>query len=312
MANRILWAIPASMLYPEGSRNFPVVRMVARGLDLLKAGNLEEAERLMEEALEVARRGYHPIGEGIAALSLSNIYWGTSRALLARDLARRAREIFRRQAGPDQRHNEAIATFNLALVHHLTGDHFAAINEYHAASELLDTAHQYWVMHNQQERVRQCEQLKAWVQHLLEKLFTSRPHERSLTLFLPIGLTDGATATLWGVHAQDTAVLLDRKTLKMIPLRDPLVLTVDCRVFLTPPQVQREIRSPFGPAGDYVLTLPGDPLPGDPFYIALDSQGIIQFIHQSDMRVIFEEKRHSVRVIGGTGQKNYRLIAFLT
>lgn len=309
MAYRILWAIPASMLYTESSQNFPAVRMVALGLEFLKGGNLEDAERLLQEALEVARRGYHPIGEGIAALSLSNIYWGTGRAPLARDLARRARDVFSQQAGPDQRHNEAVATFNLALVHHLTGDHFAALNEYHAASELLDTARQYWTTHHQNERVRQCDQLKVWAQHLMERLITSEPHERSLTLFLPIGLMDGSTARLWGEHARDTSVLLDGKTLKVIPLRDPLVLTVDCCVFPTPPQVWQEIQPPSGQVGDHVLTLPGDPLPDDPFYIALDSQ-ITQFIRQ-DGRVVFENQPQSVRTIGGTGPKTYRPIAFL-
>ncbi len=310
MAYRILWAIPASMLYTESSRNFPAVRMVALGLESLKRGNLEEAERLLQEALEVARRGHHPIGEGMAALSLSNIYWGTGRAPLALDLARRARDVFSQRAGPDQRHNEAIATFNLALVHHLTGDPFVALNEYHKASELLDTARHYWVMHHQNERVFQCDQLKVWVQHLMERLITSEPHERNLTLFLPIGLMDGSTATLWGEHARDTSVLLDGRTLKVSPLRDPLVLTVDCCVFPTPPQVWQELRLPSVQAGDYVLTLPGDPLPGDPFYIVQDSQ-ITQFIRQ-DGKVVFENRPQSVRIIGGMGPKTYRPIAFLT
>lgn len=307
MRYRILWAIPVSMLYTESSQNFPAVRMVTLGLEFLKGGNLEEAERLMQEALEVARRGHHPIGRGMAALSLSNIYWGTGRAPLARDLARRARDVFSQQAGPDQRHNEAIATFNLALVHHLTGDHFAALNGYHAALELLDTARQYWVTHNQNERVLQCNQLKVWIQHLMERLITSEPHERSLTLFLPIGLMDGSTATLWGEYARDTSVLLDGKTLQVIPLQDPLVLTADCCVFPTPPQVWQEIRPPAGQAGDYVLTLPGDPLPDDPFYVVQDSQ-VTRFIRHSDGKVIYQH----VRIIGGMGPKTYRPIAFLT
>lgn len=309
MTSQILWAIPISVLYTESSQDFPGVKMLIRARDLLKVGNLGEAERLMQEALEVARRGHHPIGEGMAALCLSNIYWGTGRALLARDLARKARDVFRQQTSRDQRHNEAIATLNLALVHHLTGDHFEALNEYQAAQQLLDTARQYWVVHNKGEQASQCDQLGKWIEHLTGRLIASAPLQRGLTLFLPIGFANGATATLWGEYGRDPSVLVNGRTLKAVPLRDPLVLTADCHVFPIPSQVWQEVQPPSGQTGDYVLTHPGDPLPGDPFYIAADSQGITQFIRQSDGKVV--GTLQGVRIIGGTGQQNYRPIALL-
>lgn len=309
MASQILWAIPISALYIENHQDSPAIRMLLRALDLLKGGNLGEAERLAQEALEVARRGHHPIGEGMAALYLSNIYWGTGRALLARDLARRARDVFRQQTSRDQRHNEAIATLNLALVLHLTGDHFEALNEYGAAQQLLDTARQHWVKHNRGEQVSQCEQLGKWTEHLTERLITSTPPYRNLTLFLPIRAANGTTATLWGEYARDAAVLLDGRTLKAVPVRDPLVLTTDCCIFPIPPQVWQQIQIPSGQTGDYALTRPGDPLPGDPFYIALDGQGTTQFIRQLDGRVV--GTLQGVRIIGGMGQQNYRPIAVL-
>jgi hypothetical protein len=316
MAHQVLWAIPTSMLYTESSQDFPAVQMIIRALDLLKAGNPEEAERLMQEALEVARRGYHPIGEGMAALCLSNLYWGTGRAPLARDLARRARDVFMQQARRDQRHNEAIASFNLGLVHHLMGNHLEAINEYYATQRLLDIARQHWMSRNQREQITQCDQLEKWIQHLMERLITPDPQQRSLTLFLPIGFVDGATATLWGEYTRNISLILDTqtgaKTLQVTPLRDPLVLTADCCVFPIPSQVWQQIRPPSGQTGDYVLTHPGDPLPGDPFYIALDSQGMTQFIRQPDGQMVATV--HGVRIIGETGQKhyqNYRPIALL-
>jgi len=286
--------------------------MVIRALDLLKAGNLGEAERLMHEALEVARRGHHPIGEGMAALCLSNIYWGTGwgtgRALLARELARRARDIFRQQTGRDQRHNEAVAAFNLGLVHHLMGDHFEALNEYYAAQELLDTARRYWVSHNQVERVSQCDQLETWIQHLTERVITSNPQQRSLTLFLPIGFVDGATAALWGEHAKHTSVLLEGKTLKVVPLREWLVLTADCCVFPLPDdsQVHQLIQQQVGEDGDYILAQPGEPLPDDPFYISVDAQGITEFIRQRDGTLITPVQ--PTRIIGGPAAR-YRPVA---
>lgn len=322
MASQILWAIPISVLYTESGQDFPAVRMLTRALDLLKVGNLGEAERLMQEALEVARRGHHPIGEGMAALCLSNIYWGTfwgtGRALLARDLALRACDVFGRQAGRDQRHNEAVATFNLGLVHHLTGDHFEALNKYYAAQQLLDTARRYWVRRNQTDRVTQCDQLETWVQRLVERLITSNPHQRSLALFLPIGFADGAMATLWGEYGRDVSVILDKqRTLKASPLRRWLALTADCCVFPIPLQVWQQVHLPSGKTGNYALTHPGDPLKDDPFYISLDKQDednqlIIRFRRQPDGKIVAEVQ--DVRIIGGTGQRshqNYRPIALL-
>ncbi len=308
MANLILWAIPISALYTESSQDIPSVQIVIRALDLLKAGNLEAAERLLEEALNVARQGHHPIGEGMAALCLSNIYWETNRLQQAHYLARKAREIFRQQPAPDQRHNEAIATFNLGLVRHLSGD-MGALNEYYAAQELLDKARRYWVEHNRRERVNQCDQLAKWIQHLIERLGRSDPYQRSLTLFLPIIFADGATATLWGEHSRDVALILNGKTLQVVPLRNWLVLTADCCVFPIPLQLRPQIQLPSGKVGDYVLTHPGDPLPGDQFYIALDSQGITQFIRHPDGRVVATEQ--GLRIIGGARQQNYRPIALL-
>ncbi|MBC7226308.1 MAG: hypothetical protein H5T61_03655 [Thermoflexales bacterium] len=316
MTRWTLWAIPISMLYTESDRDFPAVRMVVRGLGLLKVGDLAGAERLMREALEVARRGHHSVGEGMAALCLSNIYWGTggeaSRALLARELAQRARDIFGQQAGPDQRHNEAVATFNLGLVHHLTGEHYEALNEYYKAQKLLDRARRYWIRHNRGEQASQCDRLDAWIQHLVERLITSDPQQRDLTLFLPIGVADGVTATLWGEYGRDTSVILDGKTLRTVPLKGPLVLTADCCIFPIPPQVWQQIQLPSGQTGDYALTHPGNPLKDDSFYISLNNQGITQFIRQPDKTIVAEIQ--GVRVIGGKGEqnhRNYRPIALL-
>ncbi len=308
MVGQILWAIPISALYMESSQDIPSVRIVVRGLDLLKTGNLEAAERLLEEALNVARQGHHPIGEGMAALCLSNICWGTGRLQQAHRLAQRAREIFRQQPGPDQRHNEAIATLNLGLVRHLSGD-TGALNEYYTAQGLLDTARRYWIERNQRERVNQCGQLAKWIQHLIERLITYDHYQRSPTLFLPIVFADGATATLWGEYSRDVNLILEGKTLRVVPLRNWLVLTADCCVFPIPPQVWQQIQPPSGHIGDYVLTHPGDPQPGDLFYIALDSQGTTQFIRQPDGKVVTTVQ--DVRIIGGRGQKNYRPIALL-
>lgn len=300
MASRILWAIPISMLYTEDARRFPAVQMVLRALDLLKAGNLGEAEQLMQKALEVAHRGHHSVSEGIAALGLSNLYWGTGRALLACDLARRARHVFRQQANHDQRHNEAVAAFNLGLVHHLIGDHFEALNEYQAAQQLLDTARQHWVKHNKGKQVSQCDQLEKWIKHLTDRLITSAPLQRNLTLFLPVSFANGATATLWGEYARDASVILGERTLRAVPLQEWLVLTADCCVFPIPPQVWQEVHLPSGQTGDYALVQPGDSLPDSPFGISGD------FIRLSNGRVIPTGKSH--RIIGGG---NYRPIALL-
>jgi len=309
MPHRIFWAIPASALYTGRDSDAPAVRLVVRGLDALKAGRLDEAERLAWEALETALKGGDPLGEGMAALFLSNLCWGTGRTQPALDLARRAREVFRRQPGPDQRHNQAVAALNLGLVRHLMGDHTGALNEYHAARQLLDDASQHWITQKEMEQANLCERLKQWIDHLTGRLIESAPHERRLTLFLPVGFADGVPAALWGEHARDASLLVGGKTLRVAPLRDWLVLTPDCCVFPLPDdsQVHQLIQQQVGEDGDYILAQPGEPLPDDPFYISVNPQGITKFIRQQDGIVIATVQL--VRIIGGPGPARYRPVA---
>ena len=308
MLHRILWAIPASALY-WGDGSAPAVRLVVRGLDALKAGRLDEAERLAREALETARKGRHPLGEGLAALFLSNLCWGTGRTHPALELAERAREVFQRQPGPDQRHNEAVAALNLGLVRHLMGDHTGALNEYDASRKLLDVAYHYWTVHKETEQAGRCQRLAQWIDHLIGRLIESVPHERGLTLFLPIHLAGGATATLWGEYARDASLLLDGRTLQVVPLWDWLVLTADCCMFPVPDdlQVHQFFQQQLKKDGDYILAQPGEPLPGDPFYISVDSQGITEFIRQQGGTVI--ARGQCVRIIGGPAPTRYRPLA---
>lgn len=307
MPDRIFWAIPASALYTGRDSDAPAVRLVLRGLDALKGGHLNDAERLAQEALETARKGHHFLGEGIAALFLSNLSWGTNRAEQALRLAQRARDLLKQQPSPDQRHNEAIAALNLGLVRHLMADYTGALNEYYAARQLLDAAHQYWTGQKRLEQVQQCEQIIQWVDHLIERLIDSAPHERALTLFLPVSFANGATAALWGEYGWDTSLILDGRTLGILPLGDWLILTIDCCVFPVPdPQVRWLIQQQVGKAGDHILALPGEPLPDDPFYISLDSQGITRFIRR-DGTIIAEVQM--VRILGGPAPARYRPVA---
>ena len=305
----IFWAIPASALYTGRDSDVPVVRLVIRGLDALKAGRLDEAERLAREALDTARKGrrllsetareerYPPCG-GMAALLLSNLYWGTGRTQPALELALQAREVFQQQPSPDQWHNEAIAVLNLGLVYHLTGEYAGALNEYYSARQLLDKASQHWITHKEMEQANLCERLKQWIDHLTGRLIESAPHERVLTLFLPVDSADGTQAHLWGEYAWGASLLLSGRTLRVVPLREWLVLTTDCWVFPVPDdsQVHQLIQQQVGEDGDYILAQPGDPLPDDPFYISVDSEGITNFIRQPTGEVIAPVQR--LRILG--------------
>ncbi len=309
MPSQILWAIPASALYMGEDSDTPAVRLVVRGLDALKAGRLDEAEQVARDALETARQGRHAPGEGMASLLLSNLYWGTGRTQPALDLARRAREVFQRQPSPDQRHNEAVAALNLGLIRHLMGDHTGALNEYYASRRLLDVAYQYWTVHKEMEQAGRCERLAQWIDHLTGRLIESAPHERGLTLFLPLRFADGARANLWGEYARDASLILDGKTLRILPLRDWLVLTADCWLFPIPDdsQVHQFFRQQLKKDGDYILAQPGDPLPDDAFYISVDSEGITNFIRQPTDAVIASVQ--PLRILGTESPAQYRPLA---
>ncbi|MCS7178843.1 MAG: tetratricopeptide repeat protein [Anaerolineae bacterium] len=311
MPYQISWDIPASLLYTGRDQDAPAVQLVIRGLEFLRKGRLEEAAQVAQEALEVARRGHHSIGEGMAALCLSNIYWGTAAFGPALRLALQAYEVFRRQPAPDQRQNEAVAAFNLGLVHHLMGNHAEALNGYYAARQALATALQHWVTHKLHQRAYQCIQLRGWIQQLMQALIGPAPQKKELTILMPVGFVDSGTATLTGVemggYLLGVSFCIDGKTLRLIPLQEPLTFSSDCCVFPIPDPAQQPIREVVGEEANYVLAQPDSPMPTDPFYIS-DGPDYIEFVMRGGK---VAGKIHKARVLGGTGPAQYRPIGLI-
>lgn len=311
MPYQISWDIPASLLYTGRDHDTPAVQLVVQSLAFLRKGRLEEAEEVARESLEVARRGHHSIGEGMAALCLSNIYWGTDRAGPALRLAYQAYETFGRQSALDQRHNEAIAAFNLGLVHHLIGNYTEALNGYHAAYRVLNVAYDHWVTAKENQRAYQCSQLKKWVEQLKSTLISSAPQKTEPTVLIPVSIADSGTATLTGVEVEGyllgVSLSIDGRALRLLPLQEPLIFASDCCIFPVPDPAHQPLREILGEDASHILAQPDTPVPTDPFYIS-DGPDFITFTLKSGKAIGTIRK---ARVLGGTGPAQYRPIGLL-
>lgn len=324
MSHLILWgAVLTSMLYTGRDQGAPSVQLAMRGLDMLKEGQVERAEQMFTDALKVAQKGQHPRGEGMAALCLSNMYWGMGlTSPPVRDFARKAYEIFAQQASIDQRHNEAIAAFNLGLIHQFIGDHVEAINKYYIARQVLVTAYQHWVAYKEQKQAYRCFQLGKWIEHLMERLVGSAPDERKVSFFIPIEIKNHGTAILWSDNLRVVSVLIDRSTFQVNPLQEFLVLTADCCVFPIPDPAHQPIQEEIGKDGEYILARKEAPIPERTFYV-METNGDFDFVHidfvlgkDSIQYIITIKSITTARTIGveylSRALLTYRPLAFLT
>jgi len=159
----------------------------------LAAGKLREAERCARDAQESSRKARAHVDQAQALIHLSEVYREMGKLGPALRAARQAYDILRRQPGLAQRHNEAVAAYDLGLVHQLLGNEMDALNWYQTAHHLFELAREYWAAHRDGARVRVCVRLQRWIANLSDCVTQDRQYGGyHSTLIIPARLVGNA------------------------------------------------------------------------------------------------------------------------
>jgi len=156
---------PSALFYHEDTPDF-IRWLLEEAERCQEQGDLKEAERLAQEARESSREARAHVEHAAALTRLSEIYRQLGKLGPALRCARQTYDILQRQPGLVQRHNEAVAAYNLGLIHHLLGNEVDALNWYQTARRLFELAREFWAAHKDTQRVRACAQLERWIASL--------------------------------------------------------------------------------------------------------------------------------------------------
>lgn len=121
----------------------------------------------------------------MALIFLSDVCREKGQLEQAMEHATEARDKLRHQPPGSRLHNEAVATYNLALIHHLQGHGTTALRHYEEARELFDRARNFWADRGNNDRAKRCEQMTRWVMTLRDYLVELEDAEIASTFIVP-------------------------------------------------------------------------------------------------------------------------------
>jgi|YelNatPaOPRAMG01_1025707.scaffolds.fasta_scaffold17192_3 tetratricopeptide (TPR) repeat protein len=134
---------PSAMLWCEDLPEF--VQGLLQGSRLLRReGQLQEAERCAQDAIEAARKARVHAGHGVALIHRADVYIEMGKPGPALTDYQNAHRIFRQQPSWYHHHNEAIAAYAMGLVHQLIGNEIDALRWYQEADTLLEKVKEHW------------------------------------------------------------------------------------------------------------------------------------------------------------------------
>jgi len=164
-------------------------------------GDLLEAERCAQQVRDESRASQLHVEHTAALILLSDIYRERGNLGTALRYAQEAYDIVKCQAGEDQRHNEAVAAYDLGLIHHLMQDDVRAANWYQTARELFGAAQRYWARHKEKEKMRACTWMEQWLGALCDFLARKEGFVGFRSILLLSALVIGRRFSLarWGV-----------------------------------------------------------------------------------------------------------------
>lgn len=160
---------PFALFYHREPSDF-ARRLLERAEQRRRAGELREAELYAHQARQHSHEARAYIDQAASLVLLSDIYREMGKLGPALRSAREAYEVLQRQPGLDQRHNEAVAAYNLGLIHHLLGNDVEALNWYQNARQMLDLAREHWAAQKELSLMNACQRLSRWVAELSESL----------------------------------------------------------------------------------------------------------------------------------------------
>lgn len=128
-------------------------------------GQTEQAAR---DAEDLWRKNNDRIGCAAGLLRLADVCREMGRLGPAQRYYKRSRGIFHQDAAPDQRFNEAMATYGLGLVNQFLGDEKEACDHYQQARELLEQAKEHFLIVRDRDQAEECDRILSWLEKLVE------------------------------------------------------------------------------------------------------------------------------------------------
>jgi tetratricopeptide (TPR) repeat protein len=251
--------VPSRLLHTEGFRDFSC-RLLDQALDCREKGEWERAEQTASNARDSSREKRAHAEQAAALIHLADIYRERGRLGPALRHAQEAHEILNRQASLTQRHNEAVAAYNLGLIHHLLGNDGDALNWYQTAQRGFEEARKRWATRKETGWVRTCIVMEEWIRNLSESLTRVEDRDGLLSTFIiPAQLVEGHNGNLGTAELRVNGYRLGRqleigdRTFQVRPVKRSGVILQpedDYRIFEIPADVCLQIGAK---KGDCVL-----------------------------------------------------------
>lgn len=187
--------VPSALLYRE-TLSPTACQLLERADKCRQLGDMRVVERKLDKLRRSSQRGRMHIEHAIALICLSDVYREGGRLGPARRCAHKAYTILRGQVGSAQRHNQAVAAYNLGLIHHLLGDEREAADWYRTALRVLELACEHWARHNLGEQFADCRELERWVRALDVCLSREDEHDGFRSILVPVLVLGGEKDSL--------------------------------------------------------------------------------------------------------------------
>ncbi len=165
---------PPALAYVEQSS--PLVR---RLLEYCRSAMREQrwnhARLCAQDVIAICKETGDHMGEALALIHLADFYCEVGELGEAIERCAIAYQLFRQQAAPVQRHNEAVAAYALGLLSELQPTGFTdALSWYQEAAQLLGRAREYWATINYGAKVRLCNETRSTIEERIERILKSR------------------------------------------------------------------------------------------------------------------------------------------
>ena len=298
--------VPSTLFHTQGCSAF-LVRMLQETERLREEGDLDTALQRAEEAHRYSRDESFAVGRALASLEMSDIHREDGRLGVALDWAKKAQRILDIAPGAAQRHNEAVAAYNLGLLHHLLGTKVEALRWYETAMKQLYVAHEHWRAHKEHSWARKCSRLGQWVNNLRNCLLGEEGGLYS-TLIVPawlLGDTSSpfcvAEVEVKGSPLLTRRVMINGRTFSVhsLPEGDSILLSRGkYRILHVPARHRTQVGVQ---KDDLVLArCPDEPLQTPYWYIRQHDNGLEFGRFERDAQGAFRFVLDAPRIIGGT------------
>ncbi len=273
-------------------------RLGKKAVHCLEKQNLTEAERWAAQANQLATHSAAPVEQADALLLMSDIHRRRKNLDAALSDGQEAHRLLSNQPAQAQRFNQAVAAYNLGLLHHLQ-DHIAdALYHYQQALQLCTVAQTFWAAHKDRTLFQHCAQFQDWVQTLIDSLLDREESSgQKTTDLLPTRLPNGHWSLLAVTtrepsgYVLDQHLAIDHQSYRAYALRGSSVVIPagsESRIFEIPETACRQIGAQ---PGDWVLAQQTEEKdPTIPYYVLQAAGGpeFGRFKRTSAGNVVFE------------------------